>query len=271
VLCEKPMAINEAQCLAMIEAAHEGGVQLMVGYRLHFEPANLAAIEAVQRGDIGEARLFESTFTMQVREGNSRLSAALGGGPLYDIGIYCINAARYLFRDEPIEVTALAGRHPNDDRFRDVDEHCAGVLRFRSDRLALFSASLGAAESARYDVIGTKGHLRVEPAYHHSGAMDLIVQSGEQRKRRKFKGSDQVASEIIYFSSCVLEGRRPEPSGIEGLADVRVIRALLTSAESGRAVEIEPIEKHDRPDDRQRIFVPGHATPSLVHAQPPTR
>src|SRR5213595_1756712 len=108
VLCEKPMAVTEAECELMGRVAREHQVRLMVAYRLHFERANLEAIEIARSGRIGEPRLFTSTFTMTVVPGNIRVRREMGGGVLYDIGIYCINAARSLFRDEPIEVWAAS-------------------------------------------------------------------------------------------------------------------------------------------------------------------
>src|SRR5436190_2091876 len=98
VLCEKPMAVTEAQCEVMARMAHENKVKLMVAYRLHFERANLEAMEIARSGRIGEPRLFTSTFTMSVVPDNIRVRRDMGGGVLYDIGIYCINAARSLFR-----------------------------------------------------------------------------------------------------------------------------------------------------------------------------
>src|SRR6185503_17486744 len=107
VLCEKPMAATERECRRMIDAAARANVKLMVAYRLHFEQANLEAIEIAKSGRIGKVRLFNSVFSMQVQEGNIRTDAEKGGGPLYDIGIYCINAARYVFQAEPMEVAAM--------------------------------------------------------------------------------------------------------------------------------------------------------------------
>src|SRR3954471_19928456 len=117
VLCEKPMAVTEEDCLSMIRVAEANRVKLMVAYRLHFEEANLKAIDLVQSGKLGDARLFDSVFTMQVKEGDIRLGPRdLGGGTLYDIGIYCINAVRNLFGAEPMEVTAFISNN-GDPRF----------------------------------------------------------------------------------------------------------------------------------------------------------
>jgi glucose-fructose oxidoreductase len=101
VLTEKPMATSEEACRTMIEAADEHGVKLMVAYRLHFEPANLEAVELVRSGRIGEPRFFTSAFSYQVKAGNIRADVRTGGGALWDLGPYCVNAARYLFGAEP--------------------------------------------------------------------------------------------------------------------------------------------------------------------------
>jgi glucose-fructose oxidoreductase len=138
VLCEKPLAVTEEECERMARAASEAGVKLMTAYRLHFERANLEAVEIVRSGRIGEPRLFNSTFGTPVVPGNIRVKRALGGGVLYDIGIYCINAARSLFRDEPVEVSAVTA-----GTLDEVEESVSAVLRFPNERLATFTASFG--------------------------------------------------------------------------------------------------------------------------------
>ena len=104
ILCEKPMALDEVDCEAMIAEADRAKIKLMIAYRLHFERGNLHAIHFVNSGKIGEPKILTSVFSQQVKAGNSRLKKEVGGGAVYDMGVYCINAARYLFRDEPQEV-----------------------------------------------------------------------------------------------------------------------------------------------------------------------
>ncbi len=111
----------------------------MVAYRLHFERANLEAGEIARSGRIGEPRLFNSTFCTPVVPGNIRVRRDAGGGVLYDIGIYCINAARALFGDEPVEVRAAAA-----GKLDEVEESVSAVLRFPNERVAAFSASASA-------------------------------------------------------------------------------------------------------------------------------
>src|SRR5207237_5845111 len=125
--------ISEEECRRMIDSCAEAGVKLMTAYRLHFEPANLKAIELIEDGRIGEPRYFSSTFAYQVKPGNIRTSAERGGGAIWDLGIYCINAARYLFRADPIEVFALRAARPDDPRFENVHEAMSVSMNFTVD------------------------------------------------------------------------------------------------------------------------------------------
>jgi glucose-fructose oxidoreductase len=265
VLVEKPMAATEEQCERMADAARTAGVKLMVAYRLHFERANLEAIEVARSGRIGEPRIFTSTFTMQVVPGNIRLQRALGGGTLYDIGIYCINAARGLFGDEPVEARAMAAGNVGD-----VEETLCAVLRFPGERCAAFTCSFGAADVSEYRITGTKGDLVVEPAYEYAMALQHRLTISGERKERRFAKRDQFAPELLYFSDCVLKNHAPEPGPEEGLADIRVIRALYRSAQSGQPVELGPYEKRERPGLEQEIRRPPIDKPHTVHTQAPS-
>jgi predicted dehydrogenase len=262
------MAVREEDALDMMERVERAGVQLMIAYRLHFDPANLAAIEVVTSGKIGDPRMMNSSLTMQVEEGNIRLDRHRGGGALLDIGLYCINAARYLFRDEPVEAFAFSVNN-GERRFHGVAEGYGGVLRFPKERLATFTVSFGAADSSWYDVIGTTGDVCVDNAF--DWAMETTVETTiEGRTRtRTFARRDQAAAELVYFSNCILTGEPPEPSGTEGLADLRVIRALRRSAQTGKAIPLAPFPRKERPTPKQRIRRPAGRTPGLVHADSP--
>jgi predicted dehydrogenase len=270
VLCEKPMAVTARDCQAMIAACARAGVRLMIAYRLHFEAANLRAIEIARSGALGELRLFDSVFAMQVRAGNIRVRRAMGGGTLYDIGVYCINAARALFGDEPVEATAVSVRGAS-PRFREVDEATACVLRFPGDRLATFTCSFGAAHVSAYRLVGTLGDLQLDPAYGYKGALKQTLTIGGKPSVRTFAPRDQFAPEIVTFSEAILRGRDPEPSGAEGLADVRIVEALYRSARSGRPVRLTPVAKTRRPGTRQEKRRPPVREPRIVHAKSPSR
>jgi glucose-fructose oxidoreductase len=270
VLCEKPLAVNERECEEMIEAAASNGVRLMTAYRLHFEKANLEAIETVRSGRLGEPRIFQSVFTMQVEEGNIRLSpTAEGGGPVYDIGIYCINAARYLFRAEPEEVFAWSASIGG-KRFESCPEMMSGLLRFPVQRLATFTCSFGAADTGWYQIVGTKGHLRMDPSYELAESLTRTLTIGQRTSRRTYPKRDQFAPELLYFSDCILKDREPEPSGREGLADVRIIRALLESARTERPVKLAQFDRGRRPTVAMERRRPPVVRPPLIHAEGPS-
>jgi predicted dehydrogenase len=271
VLCEKPMAVTEKECRAMIRACEQNDVRLMIAYRLHFEKANLSTIRLVQSGKIGEARLFSSVFTMNVRAGDIRLREETGGGTLYDIGIYCINAARYLFREEPIEVLGARGGSDS-GRFAEVEEMFSATLRFPDDRIANITCSFGASDCGEYRVVGTKGNVRLDPAYEYAMELKQYVTTGGKPRERVFAKRDQFAPELAYFSDCVQRGVEPEPSGWEGLADVRVIQALYRSASKKKAIALAPFEKSRRPSERQEIRRPPvNRPPKAVKSRPPSK
>jgi predicted dehydrogenase len=269
VLCEKPMAVTVDECERMLAAARANDVRLMIAYRLHFEHVNLKVIDLLERGAIGEPKLFNSTFSMRVRPGDIRTKRAMGGGTLYDIGVYCINAARYLFRAEPTEVLACSVNN-DPDRLPEIDETTAAILRFDGERVASFVTSFNAADASWYEVVGTKGRLKVEPAYEYAEGLGYEITTEGRTTKRQSAKRDQFAAELIYFSTCILDGVEPEPSGEEGLQDVRIVAALYESAESGRAVQVPPYEPERRPTQEQEIRRPPVSKPDTVNAAEPS-
>ncbi|MBP9093015.1 hypothetical protein KBI23_18465 [bacterium] len=140
--------------------------------------------------------LFNSSFTLQVREENIRTQREHGGGPLYDIGIYCINAARYVFQEEPIEVTALA-TNGTDFRFEEIDESVAVIMKFSNDRIASFVCSFGCQQVSHSEVVGTKGSIRVDPAYEYADETGFELKEGKREHSLVTGKRDQFAPELI--------------------------------------------------------------------------
>jgi len=267
VLCEKPMAVTVAECRRMVEACRRNRVKLMIGYRLHFEEINLKVMNLIRRGRIGEPKFFNSSFSMLVRGGNIRTQAELGGGTLYDIGIYCVNAARYLFRSEPVEVQAISV-NSGVKRLSEIDESTGALMRFEGDRLAAFISSFNAADVGWYQVVGTKGDVCVDPAYEYAEGLNYELTIDEKTTRHSISKRDQFAPELLYFSDCILKDRSPEPSGEEGLQDVRVIEALYRSAQTGRSVKI-PKFSDKKPRLKQKVKRPGIRKPGVVRVESP--
>lgn len=271
VLCEKPMAMDEADCIEMLQCAEFNNIKMMVAYRLHFEKTNMRAVEAIKAGKIGKPRIFNSSFTMQVREGNIRTQREHGGGPLYDIGIYCINAARYLFQQEPLEAMAISAQS-SDPRFSEIEEAVGAVLKFPDECLATFVCSFGSADVSRYEVIGTEGRVVLEPAYDYVEELEYKLVHDKREERHKTPRRDQFAPELLHFAECILEHKEPRPSGYEGLADLRVIEALHQSARTGRAVRIETFEPDaSLPDQKLVKEKPAVKKTPLINAEPGSR
>jgi|SRR5579862_5108496 len=272
VLCEKPMAVSSEDCEAMIAAAKQNHAKLMIAYRLHFEASNLEAVELARSGKLGDLRIFTSEFAQQVAKDNIRVTepVARGGGAVYDMGVYCINASRYLFGEEPIEVMATAG-NDGDERFKLVEEMMSVVMRFPEGRLGTFTCSFGAADIGRYTLIGTKGALRADPAYEYAMALKRQVTIGEKTASKTYPKRDQFAAQIFYFSDCILKDKEPEPSGLEGLADVRIVEAIYESARTRKPVRVPEIPGKRRPTLSQEIHRAAHGKPQVIHAKPPSR
>jgi glucose-fructose oxidoreductase len=270
VLCEKPLAVTARECQRMIAACREARVKLMTAYRLHFEGLNLSAMELARNGHLGDLKFFTSSFSMTVRRGDIRTKRQYGGGTLYDIGVYCINAARNLFRAEPTEVSAVS-INSGLKSLAEIDETTAATLRFGDDRVATFVTSFNASDVAAYRIVGTKGHLHADPAYEYAEGLEYSVTIDGKTRTKRVGKRDQFAPQLLYFSDCIQNDTQPEPSGEEGLQDVRIVEALYQSARRQRPIVLRPFKKTVRPTSRQQISRPGVKKPQLIKVQSASR
>jgi predicted dehydrogenase len=251
VLCEQPMALSIEEGERMIAAARTNDVRFMVAHRPDFERAQLEALDEVDAGVLGEIRFFEATFSAPVGPTDPRLRPIeRGGGALFELGVYCIHAARQLMRAEPIEVIAL--RSSSDDpRFRACDQTSTALMRFAGDRLATFTVGLGTTSLSTWRVVGAEGLLEMRPAFEHGCNLSYtIVHDDGARIEKTFERRDVIAPELSLFSRCILEGREPHSDGAEGLADLRIACALAESADEGRVVSQED-------ESQKRVGLPG--------------
>ena len=250
VMVEKPLAVSEEESLAMIAAAREANVFLMTAYRLHNEPGTVAVLEHIRAGDIGRPLFFQSLFGFQMAPVNHRLKATAWGGPLQDLGVYCVNAARHIFAEEPIEAVAVSHRPDSDARFAEVDASVAVTLRFPSGGLAQFIASFGAAEIDAYRVVGTLGDLELDPGYRFETATKLRLRRDGKTVETLFPQIDHFGAQVAYFSDCIEAGTPPESDGEEGLADVRALLAIERAYLTGQpqAIASPPRLRHPTAD-----------------------
>jgi predicted dehydrogenase len=250
VMVEKPLAVSENEALAMIAAARSANVFLMTAYRLHHEPGTVAVLEHIRANAIGRPLFFQSVFSFQTSPGNHRLRATAWGGPLQDVGVYCINAARHIFAEEPIEAMAMSYRPEGDPRFGDIDASVAATLRFPSGGLAQFVASFGAAAVDNYRVVGTSGDLELDPGFRFDTVTRLRLRRNEKIIETEFPQIDHFGAQIGYFSDCIRSGTPPEADGDEGLADLRALVAIEKAAATGipQAISTHPRSRHPTPD-----------------------
>ncbi|AUW59627.1 glucose-fructose oxidoreductase [Sphingobium sp. SCG-1] len=239
VMCEKPMAISVAECEAMIAACREAGTKLMIGYRSRFEPYNRLAIDLARRAHVGPTRFITAEHGFPIKPGQWRLDRPLsGGGSMMDIGIYSLNAARYLAGEEPVEVTAVETTDRSDPRFKTVEDRLSFVLRFPSGIQATCLSSYSSAHNS-YRVIGTQGWIDMEPATPYEGQSMRIRKDGVVAPRTlPASPKNQFAGQLDHLAECIIGNTTPIVSGAEGLADLRVIEAIYRSASEHRAVTI---------------------------------
>jgi len=271
VLTEKPLEVSTEKCQEILAAEKSSSAKLMVAYRLHFEPATLDTIDKVRSGDLGDVHLFASSFAQPLDPVNHRARSGKLAGPVLDMGPYPVNAARYIFGDEPIEVVSAAGaKHPASGFDQDFADTVAVTLRFPGERLAQFNLSYYGNPTNSFIAVGEKGSVMLDPAYMFGRGLEQTVSIGEKKSKESFKNTDHFGGELKYFSDCILNDLDPEPDGDEGFADVRALEAIMEALETGQSVKLEAFTRSKRIDTTvQKMTLGAVSTPELVDASNP--
>ena len=239
VLCEKPMAISIAECEQMIAACKSAKVKLMIAYRLHFEPTTLKALEIVRSGKLGSLQTMQGANGFNIGVGEWRYNKKLaGGGAIFDVGVYCINAHRMFSGEEPVGVKADFSTPQKDDpRFKEVEENSSWILRFPSGILASAASTYGSQMPGYYKLHGTKGWLQMD-GYNYDGQHLTAHYPAEEKGApgisidilSQEKDPMQFVRQADHFSDCILNNKTPQAPGEEGLADTRVIDSIYKAA-----------------------------------------
>jgi predicted dehydrogenase len=241
VLCEKPMATSSADCERMITACRKADRKLMIAYRCRLEPTNLKAIQLVRQGYTGQLELIEAAFGFDIAPGEWRLNKKMaGGGPLVDVGIYCLQACRYISGEEPAEVGASSSIIDRDGRFNEVEENLTWTMRFPSGVLASCHTSYGSNSGDDYRAYGSKGWVGLDPAFVYEG-LHLRGQSQGAAaidQPANDPAPHQFTREADHFAECILENRQPVTPGEEGLRDQRLIEAIYRSCQEDKAIRV---------------------------------
>jgi predicted dehydrogenase len=238
VLCEKPMATTIADSKAMIQACKDANRKLMIAYRCHYEPTNLKAMQLIREGKLGTLQAIESANGFNEKAGEWRLDRKLaGGGPLMDVGVYSLNACRYLTGEEPVEIKAFASTIDKDGRFDTVEENVSWTMKFPSGVVASCNTTYGAPMSGFYRVHGSKGYLYAEPAFAYQGLhlTGMLATPGGGKptpldEPNPDKDPSQFTLQADYFSNCILHDETPKTAGEEGLLDMQYMSKIYESA-----------------------------------------
>lgn len=268
VLLEKPSEVSAERARLLMDAAARSQAKLMVAYRLHFEPATLAALELVRSGKLGEVHGFTSHFAQMVSPHNHRATNGWDAGPVLDMGAYPINAVRNLFGSEPERVFAFGTRHA-DSGLGDFDDTVAVTLQFSRGRVAQFVVSYYLEAINSYTVLGTEGSLTVNPGFTFGEPLKHVLKTKDGVSKQSFPATDQFGGELRYFSQCILEGRTPEPDAEEGWLDLRVMDAIRASLETGTLQQLEPYQRERSALPGQKENLPRVKIPQPVHASKP--
>jgi len=238
VLCEKPMANSVKECEAMIAAGRDADRKQMIAYRLRYEPFNQAMIKMAREQEFGKTKVILCDAGFSIGNPDQwRLKKDLaGGGSMMDIGIYALNAARYLSGEEPTEVHAMEYTTPDDPRFREVEETITFQLRFPSGTLANCVSSYGAGFN-RFRVHAERGSFELEPALSYNG-LRMRVFRGSTVEERYLPQRDHFAAEMDHMAQAVKDGTQPLTPGEEGLADLRAIEAVYQSIQTRQPVKV---------------------------------
>ena len=230
ILCEKPLALNAAECYQMKEAVENNGVKLMEAFMYRFHPQTEKVIQMVRSGQLGELKLIHSAFTFRLTNPkNIRLDPGLGGGSLMDVGCYCVNISRTVASAEPVEVQAFANWAPSG-----VDGEMSGILRFENGVIAQFDSALTMERREVYEVAGTDVYLSVPGAFL-PGKGDTTIWEHRGREEpiaHTIAGVDEYRLMVEHFADCVINDRQLRYTADEASLNMRVIDALYQSAKN---------------------------------------
>lgn len=239
VICEKPMATSVEDCQRMINACNEAGVKLSIGYRLHFEPHNLQMMRLGQNEVYGNVEKIIGEDGFRIGKGGWRLDKELsGGGPLTDVGIYCIQGAIYTKGEMPVSVTAKYHEVTNEDKFDEVEQGIDWQMQFEDGSVADCKTSYAENLNLLRAETDTNEWFELSPAYSYSG-----IEGKTSKGDLDFKQVNQQALQMDDFAGCVINNKKTPVPGEMGLRDVHIIYAIYEAADTGEKVSIDQSKK----------------------------
>ncbi|MBN8879994.1 MAG: Gfo/Idh/MocA family oxidoreductase [Sphingobacteriales bacterium] len=232
VICEKPMAINVEECDRMIDACKKTGVMLSIGYRLHFEPHTQEMIRLSKDKVVGKVKKIIAKDGMSKVEGWRLNKALAGGGPLMDVGIYCVQGACYVSGMDPIAVKAKEGPKTKPEMFRDIEQSLSWEMEFPDGTIAACESSY-AEDMNLLHVDAEKGWFELSPAYSYRG-----ITGKTSEGKIDLPGVTQQAGQMDDFAMAIKDKRATPVPGEMGRRDLKILMAIYKAMDSGQRVEI---------------------------------
>ena len=232
VICEKPMALTVAECDDMIAACKNANKMLSIGYRLHFEPHNMEMMRLGQKKIFGSIKKMFAEDGLEEVEGWRLNRALAGGGPLMDVGIYCVQGVRYTSGLEPLSVTAREGTKKNKEKFKEVEESLTWQMEFPGGIVAECKTSY----SEQLNLLRAEaenGWFELTTAYEYTGIEGETIEG-----KMKFPKVNQQAKQMDDFARAILDGRPTPVPGEMGRQDVKILNAIYKAMETGKRVAI---------------------------------
>ncbi|RYZ69691.1 MAG: Gfo/Idh/MocA family oxidoreductase [Proteobacteria bacterium] len=256
VLCEKPMANTVKEAEEMVKACADAKVKLMIAYRIQYEPKNREAKRLIREKAFGPLKILELSNCQNETKTNlthwRQNKKLAGGGALPDIGLYCLNTARFQTGEEPIEVGAMVSSNPKDPRFKEVEETVIFWLRFPSGVIANCLTSYSSFEVKRWLANFDGGQLEMDPGFSYNGlrlfrsrVAEKTELKGIEKGEITLKEVNQFAAEMDHFSDCVVNNKKPYTPGEEGLQDQRIMAAIYEAAAKQAPVKLKEFKGTD--------------------------
>ncbi len=232
VICEKPLATSVADARRMVAAVQKAGKKFSVGYRLHFEPHNREMMRLGQQQVFGPVRHLAADNGFKVNNPSWRVNRALsGGGPLMDMGIYCVQGCLYTKGQVPVSVTAKFTPNPDPALFKDVEAGLNWQFQFADGAVADCRTSYTENMNGRLRAEGPKGWAELAPAFGYGG-----LQGRTSQGPMNLPNINQQAAQMDDFADCILRNRPTRVPGEMGLRDVQLLEAIYRAAETGQKV-----------------------------------
>ncbi|CAG7645301.1 dTDP-3,4-didehydro-2,6-dideoxy-alpha-D-glucose 3-reductase [Paenibacillus solanacearum] len=239
VLCEKPAALTAAEMEEMAAACERAGVTFAEAFMYRYHPRYAMIKEIIASGEIGELRGFHGTFTFNSagNSNNVRFKQSMGGGSLYDVGVYPLTAARMILDCEPEAATMHALFSPQHDN---VDMMASGLVEFSGGVALTFDCGMWAFGRNNLEILGTDGRIELPRAYTagQDAGDNFFVTTKSGRREVEVPRVNQYALQADAFARCVLNGEPLPYSPADAIAGMRVVDACLTSARERRRVEL---------------------------------